>query len=384
MHKTGIEDKYIIKNNKKMRFGFTTGTCAAAAAKGATWMLLNDELIENMKLMTPKGIELSLPLLDIERGNNYVSCGVTKDAGDDPDMTDGLTVYAKAEKTEKTGVKIKGGEGVGIITKKGLEQPVGEAAINSTPRKMIFDGVSEIIEASGFGGGIEITVSVPGGQETAQKTFNPRLGIEGGISILGTSGIVEPMSEAALLKSIETELNQLLALGHKNLVVTLGNYGKAFLDELDSLPMKESVKCSNYIGQVIDMAVAGQAEGMLFVAHLGKFVKVAGGIMNTHSRDADSRMEIIAGNALKAGISAEIALKILDAPTTDEAVSILKEHGALENVMELLMEKISFYLGHRAYNRIPIEAIVFSNEYGFLGKTAGADEMIEKIKKERG
>lgn len=383
MHRTGIEDKFIIKNNKKMRFGFTTGTCAAAAAKGATWMLLKGEELDSMKLMTPKGIELSLPLVDTEITDNYVSCGVTKDAGDDPDMTDGLTIYAKAEKTADTSIVIKGGEGVGTVTRKGLEQPVGEAAINSTPRKMITEGVSEIIEAAGYDGGISITISVPHGQETAEKTFNPRLGIEGGISILGTSGIVEPMSETALIKSIETEVNQLLANGHRNLVVTLGNYGKAFLDELDELQFEESVKCSNYIGQVIDMAVAGQAEGMLFVAHLGKFVKVAGGIMNTHSRDADCRMEIIAANALKAGVSPEAALEILDAPTTDEAVSVLRENNALEPVMKLLMEKISFYLSHRAYDRIPVEAVVFSNEYGFLGKTVGADEIIEKIKKER-
>lgn len=387
-HKTGIEDYYTIKNNKKMRFGYTTGTCAAAAAKGACSILLSEpgtgpaERDGCMSLITPKGIELCLRLVDIDKGPDYVSCGVVKDAGDDPDVTDGLTVYARVSKTETLGISIRGGKGVGTVTKKGLEQPVGNPAINRVPRLMIEEGIHEICEMTGYEGGIQVTVSVPGGEETALKTFNPRLGIEGGISILGTSGIVEPMSETALIKSIETEVNQQLANGRHNLIVTLGNYGKAYLEELDRLPMKDSVKCSNYIGEVIDMAVAGGAEGLLFIAHLGKFVKVAGGIMNTHSRCADSRMEIMASAALKAGLGREGVLRLLEAPTTDEGVSILKEYGLLEETMKNLMDKISFYLSNRAYGRIPVEALVFSNEYGYLGETAGCRKLIETIKGE--
>lgn len=387
-HKTGIEDYYTIKNNKKMRFGYTTGTCAAAAAKGACSILLSEpgtgpaERDGCMSLITPKGIELCLRLVDMEKESDYASCGVVKDAGDDPDVTHGLTVYARVSKTETPGISIRGGKGVGTVTKKGLEQPVGNPAINRVPRLMIEEGIREICEMTGYEGGIEVIVSVPGGEETALKTFNPRLGIEGGISILGTSGIVEPMSETALIKSIETEVNQQLANGRRNLIVTLGNYGKAYLEELDRLPMKDSVKCSNYIGEVIDMAVAGGAEGLLFVAHLGKFVKVAGGIMNTHSRCADSRMEIMAAAALKAGLGREGALRLLEAPTTDEGVSILKEYGLLEDTMKNLTDKISFYLSNRAYGRIPVEALVFSNEYGYLGETAGCRKLIETIKGE--
>lgn len=381
---SGIENYYVIKNNKKMRFGFTTGSCAAAAAKAAAGILT--EMLEPAEdgqyyidLMTPKGIALHLRVENIRRGENWVSCGIVKDAGDDPDVTDGIMIEAKVSKREEKGIYIDGGSGVGRVTRKGLEQPVGNAAINSTPRRMIEQAVAEIAEMSGTDCGFEVIVTAVGGRETAERTFNPRLGIKGGISILGTSGIVEPMSEAALLKSIEIELKQQLALGRRSLIVTLGNYGKAYLEKLNELPMKESVKCSNYVGEVIDMAVAGGAEGMLFVAHLGKFIKLAGGIMNTHSRNADCRAELMAANAMRAGADAESVLRILDTETTDEALAILKEKNLLEQTMRIIMEKTEYYLNRRTYGGMKIEALIFSNEFGYLGETSGCREMIDTI-----
>ena len=258
-----------------MQFGYTTGTCAAAASKAAAQMLLTGEKTDFVILTTPKGITLNLEVVDLVMAPDFVSCAIVKDAGDDPDVTHGIKVYAKVEKTE-SGFTIAGGEGVGRVTRPGLEQPVGEAAINSVPRQMISEALQETAEASGFQGGLRATISVPEGAERAKKTFNPLLGIEGGISILGTSGIVEPMSETALLNSLRIEMNQQLAMGRTYLVVTLGNYGKHYLDGLDFMPIQDSVKCSNYIGEVIDMAVNLGAKGLLFIAHIGKFVKVAG------------------------------------------------------------------------------------------------------------
>ena len=389
---TGLEECYIIKNNQKLRFGYTTGSCAAAAAAGAAIMALTGENPEYVELTTPKGITLCLPLEEMESGRRdwlscreagiWASCGVRKDAGDDPDVTDGLLVKARAELTTSPGIRIAGGKGVGRVTRPGLEQPVGEAAINRVPRQMIEEAVRIAAEEAGYEGGFLIEISVPGGEDAARRTFNPRLGIEGGISILGTSGIVEPMSETALIKSIEIEMRQQISLGRRNLVVTLGNYGKAYLDRLDALPMKESIKCSNYIGEVIDMAVAMEAESLLFVAHMGKFIKVAGGIMNTHSRSADSRAEIMAAAALRAGCSRETALKILDTLTTDEGLEILDETGLLQETVKEIMKKISGYLDHRAYGKIRTEALVFSNERGYLGETAGCRELMENIKGE--
>ncbi len=385
-HRTGIEDYYIIKNNKKMRFGYTTGTCAAAAAKAATAMLLDREETPYVRLTTPKGIELDLTVLDIDRGSDYVTCAIRKDAGDDPDVTDGILVKAGVRKVtldtddmDSEQVMILGGEGVGVVTKKGLEQPVGAPAINKVPRQMIKDGIQEICEKAGYTGAIEVTISVPEGEAVSKGTFNPRLGIMGGISILGTSGIVEPMSETALLKSLEVEMRQQIENGRKHLIVTLGNYGRAYLNDLSRLPLKDSIKCSNYVGEVIDMAVDMEAESLLFIAHLGKFVKVAGGIMNTHSRDADCRAEIMCTAAMRAGISREGAMRILDTVTTDEALAIIREENLQKETIKQLTDKIGYYLNHRAYGRINTEALIFSNEYGYLGETAGCSTLMEKI-----
>ncbi|MDO4517859.1 MAG: cobalt-precorrin-5B (C(1))-methyltransferase CbiD [Bacillota bacterium] len=382
-HRTGIESYYIIKNNQRMQFGYTTGTCAAAATKAATRMLLTGENVDYVKLTTPKGISLNLEVVDTTIDENLVTCGIIKDAGDDPDATNGIKVLATVRPTDGDEITICGGVGVGRVTKPGLEQPIGEAAINSVPRKMILESIEEELKRAGKERkGIEVTISIPEGVEVAKKTFNPRLGIVGGISVLGTSGIVEPMSESALIRSLEVEVKQQITLGRRYLVVTLGNYGKGYLDNLEEVPLKDSVKCSNFVGEVIDAAVAYGAEGILFVAHIGKFIKVAGGIMNTHSRNSDSRVEIMASAALRAGISREGAMKILDSVTTDDGINYIIEEGVYDRFAEIICEKIGFYLNNRAYGRIETGAIVFSNVHGLIGKTDSADMLVNKIKDE--
>ena len=357
--KTGLEGYYSIVNNKKMRFGYTTGSCATGAAKAAALMLFTGKEQKYVSFMTPKGILLHLEILHITRGDGWVSCAVKKDAGDDPDATNGIEIFAKVEKIKKKGIFIEGGIGVGRVTKKGLEQPLGNAAINKVPRAMIQRELETICNDVDYEGGILVTVSVPKGEEIAMKTFNPRLGIEGGISILGTSGIVEPMSEAALIKSIEVEMRQKVENGAKYLLITPGNYGAAYMKEHLSLPFEENIKCSNYVGETLDMAVSMGVEGILFISHIGKFVKVAAGIMNTHSRCADARAEILSANALRAGISLESARKILNTITTDEALEIIQSEGLLNPVMKELTNRILFYLNHRAYNRMLLGAVLY-------------------------
>lgn len=381
---TGLEGYYSIKNNKKMRFGYTTGSCAAGAAKAAGRMLLLDESCRYTELMTPKGISLNLEILHMTRGENWVSCAVQKDAGDDPDRTDGLEIYVKVEKRNAPGICIDGGEGVGRIMKKGLEQPVGSAAINKVPRSMIEKELEEICDAAGYDGGLFVTVSVPDGAKTAAGTFNPRLGIEGGISILGTSGIVEPMSEVALVRSIEVEMRQKVENGAQYLLVTPGNYGAAYLKEHMELPFADSMKCSNYVGETLDMALDMGVKGILFVSHIGKFAKVAAGIMNTHSRCADARAEVLAGNALRAGISLEGAKEILDTVTTDEALGIIKREKLLTETMKEMTGRILYYLNYRVYGRMLLGAVLFSNEYGYLGETENVQELAQFLRKQHG
>ena len=377
--KNGLEDYYVIRGNKKMRFGYTTGSCAAAACKGATEILLGGKLQETVTLMTPKGILLTLELKDIQIETDKVICAIRKDAGDDPDTKNGILVYATVEKTKDQGITLDGGIGVGRVTKAGLSQKIGEAAINPVPKSMILRAATEIAEKYDYEGGLKIIISVPEGVEIGKKTFNPRLGIVGGISILGTSGIVEPMSEAALVQSIRVEMKQHFSQGEEYLLVTPGNYGADYLREHMDLPYEKNIKCSNYVGETIDMAIDMGVKGILFIAHIGKFVKVAAGIMNTHSHSADARMEVLASNAIRAGAPLECAKEILNASTTDEALDILNRYQMTQGTMKEVLDRIQFYLNHRSYEQILLGAVVFSNTCGYLGQTADAAKLIEKI-----
>lgn len=367
-------------DQKKMRTGYTTGSCAAAAAKAAVGMLLSGEVIQQVRLMTPKGGELDLEVEQIERRQHGVRCAIRKDSGDDPDVTNGIYVYAEVRKEPEPGIYLDGGEGIGRITKKGLEQPVGAAAINRVPRQMILEAVKEQSVRYGYQGGFSVIISAPEGKKLAAKTFNPRLGIENGISILGTSGVVEPMSEKALTDTIFLEMKMLKENGIDRCYVVPGNYGRDFLAEQLGVDADQAVKCSNYIGETIDAAVNLEMRSLLLIGHIGKLIKVAAGVMNTHSRQADCRMEVLAAYAAAEGASAECVQAILNCITTTEALELLKEKGILSGVMGRVMERIDFHLRHRAGGSLQVEAIVFSTEDGILGKTKRAEALLKEIR----
>ncbi len=373
-------DYYVMVNNRRLRCGHTTGTCAAAASKAAAEALLTGKNVESVSIATPKGIVLNLPVEDMSRIGTAVRCAVRKDGGDDIDATNGILVYAEVTKTEH-GIEIGGGEGVGTVTRKGLDQPVGNAAINRVPRQMISEALSDVSFATGYSGGLRTVISVPEGINIANKTFNPRLGITGGISILGTSGIVEPMSETALIDTIKTEMRMRVANGNRTLLVVPGNYGKDFTENIPGINQEFAVKCSNFVGEMLDYAVELGVD-ILLVANLGKLVKVAGGIMNTHSRNADCRMEILAANMAVAGGSIESVRKIMKCISTDDALEVIEGEGFLKKVSEILVEKVEFYMNHRTGGAIRTGAVMFSSVYGLLGKTGSADELIECIRRE--
>ena len=375
-----------------MRYGFTTGSCAAAAAAAACYMLLTGRKKEEMTILTPKGISYTAKLVDISINESSAVCAIVKDGGDDPDITTGAHIVAEVAFLPKESLQkdktdavqqiiIRGGKGVGRVTKPGLDQPVGEAAINHVPREMIEKEVRRICALCDYNGKLQVTISVPEGEEIAQKTFNPRLGITGGISILGTSGIVEPMSSQALLDTIQVELRQQKAMGQQMIAVTPGNYGLDFMKEAFAYDLDKSVKCSNFIGNTIDMAAETGFCGMLLTGHIGKLVKVSGGIMNTHSKEGDCRMELLAAAALKSGGSKTQALEILEAVTTEEGIRLLQEGGNLQKTMQILMEKIMFYLQKRAAGRLQIECMMYANGYGLLAESSGAEAMLEALMK---
>lgn len=379
MHETGIEDCYILKDGKKLRFGYTTGTCAAAAAKAAARMLVTGKCAETVDILTPKGLALNLEVLQPVCGKDRAFCAVRKYSGDDPDVTDGILVCAEVCWQSEPEITVEGGPGVGRVTKPGLKQRVGEAAINPVPLQMIRQAVRQALDDSEKAAGMRVVISIPEGMELARKTFNPRLGIEGGISVLGTSGIVEPMSEEALVESIELELRQKRALGCDRLLITPGNYGADFIRSLCNVQETELVKCSNFIGRTLDMAVAAEYPEVLLVGHVGKLIKLTGGIMNAHSREADARAELMAACALRAGCDADTARALLSCLTTDEMLGILQRKGLLRGTMDAAAERIDFYLRARVKEGLRIGAVVFSNEFGILCMTGPAEQWLREL-----
>lgn len=358
-----------MNSRRFLKKGYTTGTCAAAAAKAAAMCILNDEIPITVSVTLPSGDSISLDIEDTKIEENSVTCAVKKYSGDDPDITDGILICATVRKTGG-GIKIDGGDGIGRVTKSGLDQPVGSAAINSVPRRMIRSAVGEACSKNDYDGGIKVIISVPEGEKIAKKTFNPRLGIVGGISILGTSGIVEPMSEKAILDTVFLEMKTRRSAGDSTVVLVPGNYGEEFAEA--EYGITNAVQCSNFIGDAIDYASDLGFSQVLIISHMGKLVKLGSGIMNTHSKYADGRMETLALCAALAGV--KDFFKILDCVTTDEAYEIVRD----TKTIGILMDRIDMYLKRRT--DLKIGAVMFSKKYGVIGKTSDAYRILGDIK----
>ncbi|MCL2148717.1 MAG: cobalt-precorrin-5B (C(1))-methyltransferase CbiD [Methanomassiliicoccaceae archaeon] len=370
---------YVDVNGRRLRCGHTTGTCAAAASKMAAYILLGGEAGPTVDVVTPNGARLTLGVEDVRVSADAVSCAVRKDGGDDIDATHGMLIYSTVARRADGRVVVEGGEGIGRVTRGGLDQPVGEAAINSVPRRMITEALEWARSELGHPGGLTATISAPEGEAVSKRTFNPRLGIVGGISIIGTSGIVEPMSESALVDTIKVELRVRRAAGDDYVLVVPGNYGKDFWEGSEGAEGGDAVKCSNFVGDTIDMAALLGFKGLLLVGNLGKAVKLAGGVMNTHSRWADCRMEILSANSALAGAGPGVVGRIMSCVSTDEALDVLKGEGLMEATMGNVMARIAHHLSYRA-GGMQAECIVFSTAHGRLGATPGADGLAERIR----
>ena len=398
-------EQYIFKDNQKLRCGYTTGSCAAAAAQRSSTMVLGARFSPNEKIIlnTPKGIRLELDSEKTEVGDGWASCAIKKDGGDDPDATNGILIYAKVTKVGNdfswqeevlegnTDSKIAmlpdlypqiiltGGLGVGKVTKPGLACPVGEAAINPVPKKMILEQVQAVCEEFDYTGKLHVEIFIPQGEEIAKRTYNPQLGVIGGISILGTSGIVEPMSEQALIDTIKVKMNVRKAEGADYLVITPGNYGEIFLKSHITLGDIDSVKCSNFFGDALDYAEQAKFKGVLLVGHIGKLIKVSAGVMNTHSKYGDARMEIMGFHAAKAGASKEVLERLQTCITTEDAITVLDQAGIREDTLRSILERLDFRIKERVHHNMEIGAIIFSNQYGYLGETTDAGKLRAKL-----
>lgn len=386
-------------NQKTLRCGVTTGTCAAAAAGAAMKKLLEGIEIPYMEVNTPKGVTVQIPVIYGESTGEYCEVFVKKDSGDDPDVTNGTRIGIRAERLAEAfpsdrlerafrdekyqGLYLDGGTGVGRVTKSGLEQSVGQAAINKVPREMIFSQAEAVRKQAESREAFLLTVLVPEGEALAKKTFNPMLGIEGGISILGTSGILEPMSEKAIVDTIETQIRQMQRNGERNLLVTPGNYGQGYVTEKLGFSLENSVKCSNYIGETIDLAVSYGMERLLLVGNIGKLAKLGAGIMNTHSKMADGRAEILGFHLMLCGGSREQLAELSACITTEEMLKKLESWQLREAVMESLCQKIGEHVKRRAGETLQTGVMLFSENYGFLGQTAGTEEVLSVWKKHK-
>ena len=365
-------EEYVIKNGKKLRCGYTTGSCAAAAAGAAARMLLGGERLERITIDTPRGWKLDLPVGDAVIAAGYAGCSITKDAGDDPDATNGIKIYARARKTGAPGIRVTGGTGVGVVTRKGLPVDVGKPAINPVPLKMIENEIRKIDPDAG----IEVEISAPDGVHIAKKTFNPRLGIEGGISILGTTGIVDPMSRDAVRDSIALEISMARAAGLDTIVLCPGNYGRDFAAGTLGIDKKKIVIVGNFVGDMLEAAVFHKMRHVLLVGHIGKMIKIAGGIFNTHSRYADARLEIMAAHYVRLTGDGEAARRIMESNTTDDALDHIRHDLFFRHIADAVCRRCAEFV----HGALAVDCVIFSQRKGLLAMSGSAGAVIERLR----
>lgn len=367
-------DDYVVVNGKRFRKGYTTGACAAGAAKASVMILISGKTVESVEIDTPAGVRLVLPVTDTSISPERAKCSIVKDGGDDPDVTSKLRIFAEAAWKGGTGIDIQAGEGIGIVTLPGLKVEPGKPAINPVPMRMILKEVEEVLPENK---GVSIKLSVPGGAEAALKTFNPRLGITGGISIIGTTGIVTPMSEDAWKETLALELKVMAAKGVKDAVFVFGNYGKSFAARKLGLDENRIITVSNFVGYMLDRAVELGMEKILMVGHIGKLVKVAGGIFHTHNRVADARMEILAAYAALEGASNQAVSRLYRCKTTEAAVGVINEYG-LTGIFTRIVENVSERCMEYCYRNLKVGSVLFYKENSLLAVDKNGIELIKE------
>lgn len=365
-----------------LRRGWTTGTCAAAAAEAAALLLLTGRAPAELRLETPGGLTFTLPVEQPHMDGDAAVCTVRKDAGDDPDITNGVGISAAVRSTSE-GVTIDGGAGVGRVTRPGLAMPVGAAAINPGPRAQITAALERAAHECGYTGGFSVIISAENGEELAKQTYNGHLGVVGGLSILGTSGIVEPMSEKALVDTILLELDSLYAGGQRTAFLCPGNYGADFARDTLGLDLEKAVKCSNFIGEALDHAVFRGFDDILLVGHAGKLVKLAAGVMNTHSSVADGRQEIFTAHAALCGAGRDTLEGLMQSISVDACIELLDREHLREPVLARIESEIEKRLALRLRGRGHVEFILFTAKYGILAQSPGAMALCERLRESK-
>ena len=350
-----------------LKYGISTGASAAAAAKAAVLAMTNTP-VDKVVIPTPIGIRFEIPVKTSKKlADNIATATVVKDAGDDIDVTNGMDITATVQLTDDGTITVKSGKGVGKVTKPGLQVPVGESAINPVPRQMITDAVKEALPA---GKGAQVTIVVPEGEKVAEKTLNAKLGIVGGVSILGTTGVVKPLSQDACRRSLVPQIDVALARKYERVFFVPGNIGERITKQLFKAPDEQIVQTGDFVGYMFDKAVEKGVKEIVFLGHSGKLTKVAAGIFNTHYKMGDARNEVITAYAAAAGADVTSIQSILQSNTTDEATELLNKINLTRATYDKIAQKIYTRVTERTKNKIKFSIIIVSMD----GKILGTDE----------
>lgn len=360
---------------KKLKSGYTTGSCAAAGTKAALLFLLKKVVPTEVEIDALSGEKLHIPIKQVKVSKGEIWAEVIKDAGDDPDITHGVSVFTKVILNNNGNVRFFAGDGIGIITKAGLSVPVGQPSINPGPRKMMTNVVHELLPA---GQGCDITIAIPLGKELAKRTLNPILGIKGGISVIGTSGIVRPMSEEGFKNSLTPQIDVALAAGFSNQIFVPGKIGENIAVNL-GLPQQAIVQTSNFIGYMLEYAADKNLAGILLLGHLGKLVKVAAGNFYTHSKISDARLETMAAYSALLGMDKEGVKKIFDCITTEAAMEVVEEYHLEDKLYPLLCKRASSRAMQHIFQKLQVGTIMATLKGKILGMDENAKEIGRKL-----
>lgn len=365
-------------NGKSYRKGYTTGSCATAAAKVAALMAPRQQVINQVSIVTPSGITLRLNVEQPLICGQQASAAIRKDGGDDVDATHGMLIFAQVALNDSGSITIGGGEGVGTVTRKGIGLPIGSAAINRTPRQTIEQAVREVI---GPERGADIVIFAPEGEERAQKTYNGRLGILGGISIIGTTGIVTPMSEESWKRSLALELEMKRAQGMTSVILVPGNHGERFVQEHMQIDAERVVTMSNFVGYMLQEAQRLGFQHVVLVGHLGKLIKVAAGIFHTHSHIADGRMETLVARLALLGAPHEFLRAVFECSTTEAAMELIEQQGwqaVYDDIAQAIGERVKQMLRF-APQPFCCDVVLFSFDNVVLGSNRPISEIVSAL-----